>query len=267
MKKFLKLLFIVSICLSGCDNKPTTDNDKIIVDHQTNHNNDHVDKDGKNEETSKNETSEKNDDKDSLTNDKQDIDDNSSDTSKDQKEESNIPSTSNKKDKDNQKETAATKALKKIKDRATKKKASISIAYIGFYSGDLKTIQTELKKNGISDELPFISNIKENTFLTQEGDETYIIIPNDNIHIDVHSCHFDFDGNFIIDDLIKSFKEPFILKGNISDIMPNYYLKVYKGKKIILEYSPCLSLMDGKLSKAKGIYDITPYDKLPFFDH
>lgn len=295
MKKVLIMILAGFMCLTGCGSKPAAGNQNKVDQNQSNDQLDTENDKVKQEETNTAANNkEEADNKDELENkvvadnkeennsigkEDKEVDEKgdtvvSTEKTEDsrKKEENNESKSSDPitEKKENNKtesaaETAAKKAIKKIQEQAAKKKANFSVAYVGYYSGDFKAIQKELKKAGITDKMPFISVMKEDNFLSQEGDEVYVIIPNENIRLDIHRCYYDFDGNFKVEKRMASFKSPFMIKGNISDIMPNYYIKAYKAKKNIVQYSPSLSLMDGKLAQKKGVYDFSPYEELPFF--
>lgn len=53
-----------------------------------------------------------------------------------------------------------------------------------------------------------------------------------------------------------------LLRGNVSDIVPNLILTITTGDGQVIDYSPCMSLMDGSLCTELGIQDITPYELL-----
>jgi len=51
---------------------------------------------------------------------------------------------------------------------------------------------------------------------------------------------------------------PLLLRGNVSEILPNLMLQAELADST-LEYAPCLSLMDGSLTEAEGILDLSDY--------
>ena len=94
----------------------------------------------------------------------------------------------------------------------------------------------------------------------------YAIVPADNqVTITVCKCEFGeeylpYDG----EELIEA-NEPILVRGNISDTIPNLYVIAKKGSEKV-EYTPVQSGMDGRLENGeKLVYDFTPYDKMAEF--
>lgn len=158
------------------------------------------------------------------------------------------------------------KALKKIKSEMGK--SNIAVAYIGYYEGNFKSLKAQLKKEGITEKYPFIENITKSRFHSQQGCETYLIIPKEAMVLSVYEYGFDMQGNPLKGEAFAVYSDamPFIIRGNISDIMPNFYLEGQINGKTKIKYNPCLSLENGKLQQQKGVYDFSPYELLPFFE-
>ncbi len=108
---------------------------------------------------------------------------------------------------------------------------------------------------------------KDITFVNLEGDEYYLVIPRDNnTKVEVREYSYDIFANGLEEDsgkLLKEFEngEPFILKCNISDVLPNVILIINNNEGKEIAYSPSISGMDGSLVVLGlgGVNDITKY--------
>jgi hypothetical protein len=84
------------------------------------------------------------------------------------------------------------------------------------------------------------------------GEECYLIVPRYNIKVSVYKLSMNEDGG-TDKELVKTVKEPFFLKCNISDIFPNSeILFEHKGKEYT--YSPYISLKDGSVVTEEFVY-------------
>lgn len=164
--------------------------------------------------------------------------------------------------------TKAEKSLNSLRSKIAKKKAKIAVAYVGYYEGNFKSVKAKLKKEGITEKYPFIKDISKKDFISLEGNEVYVVVPAEETEVCVYEYAFNGygEGSAVRELYIYNDASPFIIRGNISDIMPNFQLDVRVKSELKLSYNPCLSLENGKLQKKKGVYDFSPYDKLPFFE-
>ena len=88
------------------------------------------------------------------------------------------------------------------------------------------------------------------------GGELYLIIPiYKNVSINVYSAVME-EADIVKDKLIASTNKPFILKCNVSDIIPNIIIEI-KQNNIVYEYSPSISLKDGSLYVNEYVMDIS----------
>lgn len=88
------------------------------------------------------------------------------------------------------------------------------------------------------------------------GEELYLIVPiQKNVTMDIYSAIME-DSDIVKDKLIASTNKPFILKCNISDIIPNIIIEIKQNNKVY-EYSPNISLKDGSLYVNKYVLDVT----------
>lgn len=140
----------------------------------------------------------------------------------------------------------------------------IGVAYLGWLEGDLETACKDLAGLDYTKELPFIRDIEK--YAENEGYRMYLIVPaDDSVSVSICKCEFDdeympYDGEELI-----STNEPVLIRGNMSDTIPNLYVIAKKGSEKI-EYTPMQSGMDGRLENNENkVYDFTPYDLMSEF--
>ena len=156
------------------------------------------------------------------------------------------------------------KELTELKDRIKADGKLIGVAYLGWIEGDAETAKTELAKLDYIEDISFIKDIEK--YAENEGYRMYAIVPADNqVTITVCKCEFDeeylpYDG----EELIEA-NDPILVRGNISDTIPNLYVIAKKGSEKVC-YTPVQSGMDGRLENSETkVYDFTPYDKMAEF--
>ena len=152
--------------------------------------------------------------------------------------------------------------------------ALFGVAYLGY--AELPTwadVCVYVEANGCSDEFPFLLDVTEDHAVLQEGGELYAVVPaGKDVSLTVSEFLMD-EEDYIPDwgkDLLHVFDgKPLLLRGNVSEIVPNLLITAEKGAEVI-ECSPCISGMDGSLVLSEGVYDFTPYDLImsgyPDFD-
>lgn len=78
------------------------------------------------------------------------------------------------------------------------------------------------------------------------GEELYFIVPiQKNVTMNIYSAVME-EADIVKDKLIATTNKPFILKCNISDIIPNIIIEIKQNNKVY-EYSPYISPKDGSL--------------------
>ncbi len=144
--------------------------------------------------------------------------------------------------------------------------ASCAVAYLGYTEGPLGDGYTGwFKETQMLDIYPFLEDISSDHIIEQEGGEVYCIIPrNEAVFITVHAQDFDYDGNVTVgEELFRSMNsEPFLIRGNISEIVPNTVVNIQYEDGSSIEFSPHLSGENGHLAIAEDqfILDISEYD-------
>jgi len=156
------------------------------------------------------------------------------------------------------------KELTELKDKIKADGKLVGVAYLGWIEGDSKTAKAELAKQDYIKDIPFVKDIEK--YAENEGYRMYLVVPaDDSVTISVCKCEFDdeympYDGEELI-----STNEPVLIRGNMSDTIPNLYVIAKKGSEKV-EYTPVQSGMDGRLENNKNkVYDFTPYDKMTEF--
>lgn len=106
------------------------------------------------------------------------------------------------------------------------------------------------------------SDVKEKYFdedfmlYEANGEELYFIVPiQKNVTLNIYSAVME-EADIVKDKLIASTNKPFILKCNVSDIIPNIIIEIKQNNKVY-EYSPYISLKDGSLYVNEYVMDIS----------
>ena len=110
---------------------------------------------------------------------------------------------------------------------------------------------------------PFFADIPAENGVITSGEELYLIVPCPGVTASVYSYDFDWEGEggFRRGELLAQFTgEPFTLRCNFSDIVPNTLIVLTAEDGRTLAFSPSISLKDGTLAVPQsGIYDFTRY--------
>ena len=156
-------------------------------------------------------------------------------------------------------------ALTLIRDVLEDLQYPCAVAYLGYTEGPLGDgYQGWFEEQQLLSTYPFLKDLTTDRIIEQDGGEVYCIIPqNKSVFLSVHAQNFDFDGNVSKgDELFRSMSaEPFLVRGNISEIVPNTIVSIQYEDGSGIEFSPCLSGEDGHLSIADDqfIMDISTY--------
>lgn len=146
-----------------------------------------------------------------------------------------------------------------------------AIAYMGYAAGDLKEGFLNLLEGTMLDlDWPFLHDLPDDAFVDAGGDEIYLFVPRDEgASVAVNRWIMDEKNGFAGepgDVLYRSDKGyPFVLRCNVSDIMPNTQVVMVSEDGSVLEYNPSLSLRDGAVmipGMAPSLADYTQYQPL-----
>lgn len=140
----------------------------------------------------------------------------------------------------------------------------IGVAYLGWLEGDMATACKDLTALDYMQDFPFVADVEH--YAEHEGYRMYLIVPtDDNVTVTVSTCAFDEEYMPYGGEELAKANAPILVRGNMSDTIPNLYVVAQKGEKQI-EYTPVQSGMDGRLENSKNkVYDFTPYDQMPEF--
>ncbi len=136
------------------------------------------------------------------------------------------------------------------------------VAYLGGFEGTPDRAKEELFKQEYLKDLAFIKDVS--AYTAQDGWQMYCVVPADGtVTVTVYEYVFA-DEPYKGKELISS-NGPILLRGNVSEIVPNLCIVATKGD-IAVEHTPQQSGMDGKLVNTDDkVYDFTPYEYMPQF--
>lgn len=142
-----------------------------------------------------------------------------------------------------------------------------AVGYLGYFDGNYEDLDAYFKYLGILDDYDFLSDIDEEHFIDQEGYELYVVVPKTKEFSLIVNEYLMNDNppNYAGpgDELGRFFDGcPVLMRGNISEVLPNLYFETENPNGDFIAYNPCLSLRDGSLNAILGIYDLTPYETL-----
>ena len=136
------------------------------------------------------------------------------------------------------------------------------VSYLGFYEDRQEKVSDFVKKQKYYDAMAFLAEVSDDSTVSASGAELYVVVPASDISLTVYELSLDettFEYKKSKAVFTSEKGEPFYLIGNVSDIIPTFIIAAEKEGKTV-EYSPCLSLKDGKLSTpCEGVIDLTPY--------
>ena len=129
-----------------------------------------------------------------------------------------------------------------------------AVAYLGYTDGELlgpDNIGAFLDGTAYSD-LMFLEQMPERAFINYAGSEAYLIIPRDeDAFVLAAEWILNEENNYegeLGEPLYTSDKgHPFVLVGNVSDMMPNIAVRIETPDGETLTYTPGMSLRDGTL--------------------
>ncbi|MBR2742143.1 MAG: DUF3298 and DUF4163 domain-containing protein [Clostridia bacterium] len=150
----------------------------------------------------------------------------------------------------------------------------VFIGYVDRAANDLDEYReyynTIFEGSGYAEDFDFLTSVPANRFVcVEQGEELYLVIPRDeNASVTVSAWYIGEENDYQGEAKEILYKSedgaPFLLKCNVSEIMPDTLITVVDGAGEILEWSPAISLMDGHVSTVsnlKYVYDFTRYDE------
>ena len=151
-------------------------------------------------------------------------------------------------------------SLKGFRDVMLKDGSLLGVTYLGCYENREELLIAFLNRQKYWDELIFLVDVDPKNMVEKEGNELYTIVPAEGVTVKVYEANMKGDKIEKGKELYsRDDSKPFFLLGNVSDIIPSFIVTAQYGDRTV-EYSPCLSLKDGKVSvTVDGVTDITPY--------
>ncbi len=149
----------------------------------------------------------------------------------------------------------------------------LGVAYLGYYETDTAGAIAQLKNEAFWNDFAFLEELADTPqrCALEEGCEWYAVIPaGDHVSLEALENAFDWEAEFELGvnpapgETLAS-GSPLLLRCNISDILANTVVRASDGSTTV-EYEPCLSLEDGRLSNYSGLVcDLTPYERMEIF--
>jgi len=152
-----------------------------------------------------------------------------------------------------------------LQDELAEKGFVCAAAYIGTIL-DGKTELEYIEASEYNDTYPFIALIGEDQTVRNEGDEVYCIVPAKGYNSVVVSTFVvdesnDYKGAADKELYKANDGKPILVRGNISEIMPNVIVTLGNGESTF-SFNPSLSMRDGSLNRYNikdKVQDITIY--------
>ncbi len=153
-------------------------------------------------------------------------------------------------------------SLSAVKAKIREAEKLFGVAYLGGFEGTAEEAKAELFEQEYLNELAFIKDVTP--YGVMDGWQMYCIVPaDDSVTLTVYE--YVFADEPYKEKAILTANEPILLRGNVSDIVPNLCVVATKGDQAV-EYTPMQSGMDGKLvNDDDKTYDFTPYMYMPQF--
>lgn len=134
------------------------------------------------------------------------------------------------------------------------------------YFEDYDEYSKEIKDSPYCEEYEFLQELSKEEFIdASEGAETFAILPADTVtSVIVYKLEYDSELNEAFNGAVlytSSESKPFVVKCNFSDLFPDVNIVLTAKDGTITEFSPGLSLKDGKVvvESNEPIVDLTKY--------
>lgn len=149
-----------------------------------------------------------------------------------------------------------------LQERMQEKGCLVAVAYLGSADLQYPDFSTYVERSGYPEKMPFLLNVPEENVAFRAGMEFYALIPAAGVSLQVYAYGMDETGNCVRGEELLNTpgNEVLVVRGNISDIIPNLLVVAKNQEDMEIEYSPYISLRDGKLAGGEGIWDISDYD-------
>lgn len=185
-----------------------------------------------------------------------------------EKEPTSVPIEENKPtsvpEEEQQLESMSKHALTEFQEEIRLDGSLCAVAFLSCQPGGFTEVYSWLEEAEFFAEYPFLEEVTEENTVLAAGEEWYVVVPADNqVTLTINEVRLD-ETEYTLKAgkklLQVSNGELVLLRGNISDIMPNLMVTVTGSSGETMEYCPALSLRDGRLVSGEGVYDFTCYD-------
>ncbi len=147
-----------------------------------------------------------------------------------------------------------------------------AIGYFGLFDGEYDDLNAYLAYVGVTESYSFLEELSLDEYIELEGEQLYCVVPRDeDASVYVYEWIIDESNDYMGEPgnlLYESFEgHPILVRGNVSEYMPNMMIEVIGSDGTSLAYVPGLSGMDGTLltpEEQPWVIDITPYE---FFEN
>lgn len=162
-------------------------------------------------------------------------------------------------------QTEEADALTDIRQQAGQQSAALAVVFLGISdAGDYDTLAAQMDELQLREVYPFLQGITEGDYVQQDGYEVYAALAVDpeatlvvRENVMDETTFTDAPGA----ELHRS-QGAVLLKGNVSEIFPNFHLTVEKGGETVLTYCPQLSMEHGGMQAAEGVCTIATQPQL-----
>ena len=157
--------------------------------------------------------------------------------------------------------------LERVRRQIAESGDTCAVGYLGYYDGTYDDLSLYFHYLGLLEKYDFLLDVDKEHFIDREGYELYLVVPAMEA------------SSLVVNEYLLSEYEPVeagpgnelgrytdgkpvLLRGNISEVVPNIYFEAENPDGAFIGYNPSLSGRDGSLNIVDGILDLTPYEKL-----
>ena len=167
-------------------------------------------------------------------------------------------------EKEQQQESISKQALTEFQEEIRLDGSLCAVAFLSCQPDGFAEVYSWLENAEFLTDYPFLEDVTEKNTVLAAGEEWYVVVPADNqVTLTINEVRLD-ETEYTLKagkELLQvSNGELVLLRGNISDIMPNLMVTATGSSGEMIEYCPALSLRDGRLVSGEGVYDFTCYD-------
>ncbi len=150
-------------------------------------------------------------------------------------------------------------SLGDVRSRLEKHNYAAAVAYLDYTSVSFDELKVSFN-NGLIYDYPFLKDVTRDRFVSLSGGEVYLFVPkSQNAQVQVCERYINDSGEVAVSEPIykSNTGDPFIVRGNVSDIFSNLIVKVKNPGEDWVSCSPSISLRDGSVIIGDDMMDIT----------